>query len=280
MIQAHNDERPDDALDRMFLGETKFAVPEAAFRDQLVGPDDLHDLKRLARFGLRTAGARHDLGNLLQAIASAVRLIQRRPDHATRDELHRLTDAALKAVDRAGALNRQVHELAGIEAANNATTDLGATLLGIKGLISLAAGSGISTELRLNPDVPAVTCNVHELENVILNLVVNARDAMPLGGRLVLATFQVCGRAAAEGGESSTCVQAVLQVTDTGCGMSTNDANQAFRPFFTTKGAKRGTGLGLALVRDFAQRAGGTAEIQSAPGHGTSVFLRLPAGGL
>jgi signal transduction histidine kinase len=117
-----------------------------------------------------------------------------------------------------------------------------------------------------------VFCNVRELENVLLNLAFNARDAMPMGGRLCISANR--GREDEEniGGGPI----AILRVTDTGCGMSPEDAKRAFTPYFTTKGPGRGTGLGLAMVSEFARRAGGSAEIETEIGFGTSVVLRLP----
>jgi len=123
-------------------------------------------------------------------------------------------------------------------------------------------------ELDLDQDLPAVFCCALEFESVVLNLVINAKDAMPNGGVLRVAAY--CGDF-----DDGTTV--VVRVTDTGCGMSAETARRAFQPLFTTKPVGRGTGLGLAMVSEFARRVGGSVQIESVVNCGTSVILRLPA---
>ncbi len=137
--------------------------------------------------------------------------------------------------------------------------------------LTLMLGTSIELDLVLGDNLPRVFCCVREFENVILNLALNARDAMPEGGRLRISANRSRECRVENAGPTM-----VLRVTDTGRGMSAEQAKHAFAPFYTTKPAGQGTGLGLAMVHDFARRAGGSVEIESVLNLGTSVVLRLP----
>ncbi len=256
-------------------GGARSAADAAGPMRELPDRLDEQDLMRLATLGLMSAGIAHDMGNLLQVIASAVRLIDRRLDEDARAEFRPLIQGALTAVDRATTLRRHVLDLAPSEPAAKEIIFVGTTVAAIRDLIGWTVGPFIELEVICADDTPAVICNGRELENAILNLVVNAKDAMPHGGRLTLCAYRdpgVLNRGRGGGAMPS----AVLSVSDTGCGMSSDIAGKVFRPFFTTKGKDRGTGLGLAMVSDFVRRAGGSAEIESLLGEGTTVTLRLP----
>ncbi len=233
-------------------------------------------MMRLATLGLMTTGIAHDLGNLLQVIGSAVRLIERNVDPATGEELRPLTQGALASVDRAASLSRQILDLTSSQRALDEITYLDKIVASLRGLISLTVGPSIVVEITSEADVPAVICNTRELENAILNLVINARDAMPDGGCLTLSIHREGGGRPRPSTQGAEYPKAVLCVADTGSGISPAIASQVFEPFFTTKPRERGTGLGLAMVSDFARRWGGSAEIESRVGEGTSVTLRLP----
>jgi signal transduction histidine kinase len=137
-------------------------------------------------------------------------------------------------------------------------------------ILRYATGRGIELQTVLAPDCPPVFCDPNQLENAVLNLVVNARDAMPDGGRIEIETAKRF-----VGGESGG-AHAAISVKDTGRGMPPDVVLRAFEPFFTTKGEK-GTGLGLAQVQSLARQAGGYVTIESTPGKGTTVTLHLPA---
>ena len=215
-------------------------------------------------------GVAHDLGNQLQIVASAVRLIERGLQRTGQDAFSPLTRSALESLDRAGALVLTM--LGRSPKPADAPLALGPCLEAIQERILLVAGPSIVVEFVLGHDVPAVRCDLGELEDAIFNLVSNAARAMPLGGRL---TLTVC-RGDERPSETGLGPKAVLRVGDTGCGMSADVLTRAFKPYFTTQSGDRGTGLGLAMVRGFARRAGGSAEIESEVGIGTSVTLRLP----
>jgi signal transduction histidine kinase len=155
-------------------------------------------------------------------------------------------------------------------------TCLSTTVRGISDLIRIIAGPSIKVEFRLRDDVPRFVSNIKELENVILNLVINARDAMPDGGLLAVSVYADASTAYNDEKPDSTSAQAVLCVSDTGCGMPADVIDQVFQPFFTTKPAGKGTGIGLATVSSFARKFGGSTEVRSTVGEGTSLFIRMP----
>lgn len=216
------------------------------------------------------AGMIHDLGNLLQVIASAVSLIDRAIGEGQLVDVGPLTDAANSAIDRANALRSNMLNTAASQPTMtkcNATC-LTAAINAIRNLIVVRTGPGIQLEFISDGNVPAVACNQKEFENVVLNLVANAVDSMATGGRLTIATSGECRDTDEE-------LRAVLRVRDSGHGMSPEIVQRIFMPSFTTK--PDGHGLGLAMVGEFVRRQGGSAEVDSAVGKGTTITLRLPA---
>jgi len=213
---------------------------------------------------VNTALIAHDLGNLLQIAASALRHIDRNLDSKARVRVRRFERAADESLARAGLLSQAlVNRAVGSSPLPFEIVSPDETIGKIMHLIDFASGPDIEVHYEISDQVPRVLCAVRDLENALLNLVTNARHAMPEGGQLHVSVVRH--------GHS-----AVLRVADTGAGMCADMAERAFSPFFTTKGARGGSGLGLAMVRDFAERAGGSAEIQSVVGSGTSVTVRLP----
>jgi signal transduction histidine kinase len=202
-------------------------------------------------------GVVHDLGNLIQIANSALNLIGRSPRAARDPALEPLLARARMALDRAGVLVRQT------------TGRTRETTLAVHALIQWVCEPDVRLSLDMTPNLPLVRCSRVELQSAVLNLVINARDAMPGGGRLNLSA-----RAASEG---DLLPELTIQVTDDGVGMSPETLQRAFNPYFTTKSEGRGTGLGLAMVQRFAHDAGGSVEITSALGAGTTVTLRLPS---
>jgi signal transduction histidine kinase len=226
------------------------------------------DMVRLAALGLMTSGIVHDFRNLMQVVSSAIHLIEQKLDQPALANVAPFISGALQSVDRATALSRQLLGVSRAENAHDEAVYLDAVLTSMKLPICWSAGADIRVELELDHDLPAVFCCAHEFESVILNLVINARDAMVNGGVLRIAAYR---------GNFEDGATVVMRVTDTGCGMSAETARRAFQPLFTTKPAGRGTGLGLAMVSEFARRVGGSVQIESAANCGTSVIMRLPA---
>jgi signal transduction histidine kinase len=234
-------------------------------------------LNRLASLGLSAACLAHDMGNLLQVVASAVCLIERDLKTTNIDGIRKRCMSAREAVDRIVALRNQILDLARVQPTVLQRVDVTAVLPGLRGLIDLTLGRDICFEMRCEDDVPAITCDAQELENALFNLVLNARDAMPSGGRLTVALSRGAGGWADPRVVVTQASRVVIRVTDTGCGMSPAVLSRVFTPFYSTKGAGRGTGLGLPMVSEFALRAGGSVEIESKLGVGTAVTLSLPA---
>ena len=244
------------------------------------GPNRLTELEvaRLASLGLVTGGIAHDLGNHLAVVASAIRLIKQNLAPTSALELRPLTDAAMTALERAATMNRDILDLSR-SSSDNEIVFLDAIIAAGLDRIMLAVGPAITVELSKPERLPAVFCNSRELENVIFNLVINARDAMPEGGVLTLNVFQELIKGQNTRLDEVAPSHVVLRVTDTGCGIPSDVTEKVFRPFFSTKPIGQGTGLGLAIVSDFVRRLGGSAEIESAVGRGTTVTVRLPACG-
>jgi signal transduction histidine kinase len=215
----------------------------------------------------KTVGAAeiaHDLRNLLQVAASALVQIDRNLDGTTRERVRIFELAASKSLARAGALSRALigGGSAGWLGDVVEAVSLAEALSTIAPMIELAAGPDVRVAYEISDDAPLVACRLADLENAVLNLVVNARDAMVDGGHLTVSLVRDANAA-------------LLQVRDTGPGMDAETAGRVFTRFFTTKSTSGG-GLGLSMVREFAERLGGSARIDSCIGVGTAVTLRLP----
>jgi signal transduction histidine kinase len=231
---------------------------------QLHGCEDGEAI-RLA--SLMASGVVHDFGNLMQVVSSAIRLIEQQLDQAALANVGPLIQGASRSVERAIVLSRQILGISRSDHLFEEAVCLKSALASIKHPICWMVGPSIRVELTAENDLPAVFCNVRQFERVVLNLVINAKDAMPNGGHL---------RISARRDILKDRVIVVLRVTDTGCGMSPETVKRAAQPLFTTKAAGRGSGLGLAMVSEFARRAGGSVQIESVVNRGTWITLRLP----
>ncbi len=240
-----------------------------------LGPEALH---RLASLGLTSACLAHDMGNLLQVVAGALSLIDRSVMRAEPAGVQTLCQNARTAVDRIVTLRAQMLDLARVEPTHFQRVDPVAVISSLKGLIELTLGPDICLDINCAAGAPGVICDAQELENAILNLVVNARDAMSIGGRLSL-TLECSDPCQGDGFILATPPRLILKVGDTGCGMTSDVLNRVFEPFFSTKPVGRGTGLGLPIVAEFVRRVGGTVAIESHLGEGTTVILNLPGCG-
>ena len=207
----------------------------------------------------------HELNNLLTVVGGSVEQARARP--SSKRQAAQLARAAW-GVERAGRLTRQILGAARGRPPGAAPADLGELVQGMAGLVAEVVGAGIEARLELAPEPLPVRVDAGRLELALLNLVRNAADAMPGGGRLTIRTGAL---APAEAGRL-----VALVVSDTGAGMTPEAARRATEPFFTTKPPGRGTGLGLSLARGFAERSGGRLEVASAPGGGTHVAIVLP----
>lgn len=225
----------------------------AAARAQRIQAEKLEALGRL------TGGIAHDFGNLLHVVGMNLEMIAQDPGNAAATE--RAAVIAGRAVTRGKTLIARLLAFARRQPLEIEAADLNALVTEAHPLVAQAAGSGIELVLHLAPALPLVRTDASQFEMALLNLVVNARDAMQGKGRIVLRT-------AADAASGAPC----LEVEDSGPGMSEATRRRALEPFFTTKG-DAGTGLGLSQVYGFMQQAGGSVEIASAPGHGARVRL-------
>jgi len=231
--------------------------------------EQLQQAQKMEAVGRLAGGIAHDFNNLLTIIRGNADLMRSRPAEARSPEL--IDDLRL-AADRAAALVRQLLMFSRRQPARPEIVDLNAVVSRLRGLLNRLLGERIIVETHLAPEPVTTRADNSHLEQVVMNLAVNARDAMPAGGVLTLST-QV--RDKGDGNEPSGRVS-VLFVGDTGVGMTEQVKRQIFEPFFTTKGPDKGTGLGLATVFGIVEQAGGRIGVTSAPGSGTTFEIQLP----
>jgi len=239
----------------------------------------LRQSQKLEALGQLTGGVAHDFNNLLTAALANLHLMAR---HLPEDGA-RYMDGTRAALERAKTLTGQLLAFSRQEAVDPKVVDLTDSLRQMSNLLERSIRADIALDWDLAPAPLPVEVDPVQLELAVLNLVVNARDAMPNGGRVRItsrAGTPEDGDGHSEGEGTGTIGRGrtiVLEVADTGTGMPPEVAARAFEPFFTTKGDGKGTGLGLSMVYGFARQSGGTATIESVPGRGTLVRITLPA---
>jgi signal transduction histidine kinase/ActR/RegA family two-component response regulator len=237
----------------------------------------LHEAQKLETLGQLTGGVAHDFNNLLTPITGALDLLQRK--YAADDPRSgRLIANALLAADRAKTLVQRLLGFARRQTLQTQPVDVGGLLGGMRDLIASSVGSTVELRIRQAPDLPAALADPNQLELAILNLCVNARDAMPQGGPLTIVADEV---AVGPGSplRLSPGLYVHLSVIDAGCGMDEATLARAVEPFYSTKETGRGTGLGLSMVHGLAAQLGGGFLLSSAPGEGTRADLYLPVAG-
>ncbi len=235
----------------------------------------LHKAQRMEAYGQLTGGVAHDFNNLLTIIMGNQELLEMRlKDERDRTLLKRAQDAA----EMGARLTNRLLTFARRRQLEPIVVHLNDQISGLVELLRRTIGEPIRLVCRLSPDLRTVRADPSEIENAVLNLSINARDAMSNGGELVVetsnASFGPGDEAAAGGVPPGEYVR--LSVSDTGCGMTAEVLARAFEPFFTTKEPGRGTGLGLSTIYGFVKQSGGHITIYSEPGRGTTVNLYLP----
>jgi signal transduction histidine kinase len=218
------------------------------------------------------ATAAHDFGNVLQCAVSALSLCERQLRLRGEAELATMITDAQDALHRATVLALRLTGAGGRRKAANSLR-VPQVIGSMLGLLRHALGEEVVLETAIAEQLPALRCDRCDLENVLLNLAINAREAMPEGGRLLI-------EASADRIANSLASTLTISVSDTGCGMPAEVAAKAFERSFSTKSGSGPRGLGLAAVRQFARDLGGTAILQSEVGGGTCIRLRLPAADL
>jgi PAS domain S-box-containing protein len=234
-------------------------------RDRLEA--ELHHAQRLESVGQLAGGVAHDFDNLLAGIRQHADFVKAQvSDPRVREEVREIEQAA----ERAAALTRQLLRFGSQEMVEPTNLDLNEVVHGMVSTLQRAVGDGVTLEPRLAGDLWQVRADRGQLEQLLTNLALNARDAMPSGGVLRVETWNVEGR-------DGRGARVRLVVRDTGRGMTDEVRHRAFEPFFTTKPTGEGTGLGLATVYGIVKGAGGDVTIDSEPGRGTEVTVELPA---
>jgi CheY-like chemotaxis protein len=226
--------------------------------------------------GQLTGGIAHDFNNLLQVIMGNLEVLQRR-DLVENDVAKRLVAAAARGAERAATLTQRLLAFARRQPLNPKPLDVNALVAGMSELLHRSLGEGIVIQTVLATGLWRVAVDANQLESALLNLAVNARDAMPSGGRLTIETENAhLDEAHASAQEAKAGDYVSIAVTDTGTGMSRDVLQKAFEPFFTTKDFGKGSGLGLSQAYGFMRQSGGHVKIDSEVGSGTTVRLYLP----
>ena len=259
------------------LNETLEERVNTAVAERAQAEEALRQSSKMEAVGQLTGGLAHDFNNLLTGITGSLELLQTRVSQGRLDGLERYVATAQGAATRAAALTHRLLAFSRRQTLDPKPTDVLALVGGMADLIRRTVGPQIALELVGGDGLWPTLVDANQLENALLNLCINARDAMPDGGRLTVQVANVrldAAAARAQGLEPGPYVE--LAVRDTGAGMPADVLAHAFDPFFTTKPIGLGTGLGLSMVYGFVRQSGGQAHIESTPGQGTSVTLYLP----
>ncbi len=235
---------------------------------------ELRQAQKMEAMGRLAGGVAHDFNNILTIITGRCQILMRR--EAENAALRRELDLISSAADRAAALTRQLLIFSRKEVVNPRVLDLGALVANLEKMLGRLIGEHIELVIVQEPGPGHVKADPGQLEQVLMNLAVNARDAMPTGGRLTIATADVDEAHARRHAGAVPGPYVMLAVTDTGCGIPPDILPRIFEPFFTTKGPEKGTGLGLATVYGIIKQSGGDISVESEPGKGTTFRILLP----
>ena len=235
----------------------------------------LRQAQKMEAVGQLTGGIAHDFNNVLTIVAGNLELLEMRLED--RPEVKRLATAASMATNRAERLTQQLLAFSRKQQLQPEPLDLNAVMTGIRELLRKTVGERIEIDFRPGVDLWQSLVDRNQVESMLLNLILNARDAMPDGGRITIETENAQPRSSQVLGlpvglDSSV----LLTVTDTGTGMPQDVLDRVFEPFFTTKPQGRGTGLGLSMIYGFVRQSGGHIQIESTVGAGTRVLIYLP----
>jgi two-component system cell cycle sensor histidine kinase/response regulator CckA len=252
--------------------QARLRTREREMEQQLLHAQKMEAVGRLA------GGVAHDFNNLLTVVMSASSVLADAlpPDSPLREDVCDIR----QAVERGSALTRQLLAFGRKELHAPQRLDVHAIVVNVQRLLSRALGGGVQLEIRRSAGDLHVMADASQLEQVLVNLAINSRDAMPRGGSLVIATsVRTLDAAAGAALELSAGDYVTVEVSDTGVGMDETTRSRAFEPFYTTKGPLEGTGLGLSTVYGIVRQSGGAVTLTSAPGQGTTVTILLPVCG-
>jgi PAS domain S-box-containing protein len=246
--------------------------------DQRTVEEALRQSQKMEAVGQLTGGIAHDFNNLLQGITGSLDLVQKRISQGRVGEVERFISGAMTSANRASALTHRLLAFSRRQPLDPRPVRTNPLVISMEDLLRRTLGERVELELVLAGGLWLTRCDPNQLESAILNLAINARDAMPTGGKLVIETCNthLDSRYAAKQHDVRPGQYVCISVTDTGSGMSAEIIDKAFEPFFTTKPIGQGTGLGLSMIYGFAQQSEGNAKIYSEVGRGTTVKLYLP----
>ncbi len=237
----------------------------------------LRQSQKMEAVGQLTGGIAHDFNNLLAGISGSLELITNRIAQGRHAEVERFTVAAQGAAKRAAALTHRLLAFSRRQTLDPKPTDPNRLIRGMEDLVRRTTGPGIEVEVVAGAGLWPVLIDAHQLENAVLNLCINARDAMPNGGRLTIETGnRWIDARTARASDLEPGQYVSICVSDTGTGMAPEVAARAFEPFFTTKPLGEGTGLGLSMIYGFVRQSGGQVRIYSEAGEGAMICLYLP----
>jgi signal transduction histidine kinase len=236
----------------------------------------LRQSQKMEAMGQLTGGVAHDFNNLLTVILGNAEHIAEQL--ATHTELRSFAEGILTAAERGAELTRSLLAFSRKQPLMPKDIDIGRQVLGMEQLLRRTLGEHIECEFLLDRELWLASVDPGQLTSALLNLVLNARDAMPEGGRLTVEIRNASLDKAyvEQHGDIGPGAYVMVAVTDTGTGMTPDVAARAFEPFFTTKDVGKGTGLGLSMVYGFAQQSGGSMQIDSTLGRGTAITLFFP----
>ena len=259
------------------LGDTFYVVGRNVTEQRQV-EEALRQSQKMEVVGQLTGGIAHDFNNLLQGITGSLDLLEKRLAQGRLSDLNRFITGAKAAADRAAALTHRLLAYSRRQPLDPKPVSANPLISSMEDLLRRTMGEQIALQLILAPGLWPTLCDPHQLENAVLNLAINGRDAMPAGGKLTIETNNwdldegspFWSRDMRPGG------YVCISVTDTGIGMSQETIDKAFEPFFTTKPIGQGTGLGLSMIYGFVRQSEGYTKISSQLGTGTSLKLFLP----
>lgn len=238
----------------------------------------LRQSQKMEAVGQLTGGIAHDFNNMLTGIIGSLELLRRRLARGRLDDLDSLIDLGVTSANRAAGLTHRLLAFSRRQSLDSKPVEMNALVVSMGELLQRSINESIRLEMQLSDQLWVAEADPNQLESALLNLVINARDAMPDGGKLVVQTSNrhLDADFTKPHSNLSPGDYVVLSVTDNGCGMAQSTINRAFDPFFTTKPIGQGTGLGLSMIYGFSKQSRGHVAIQSTVGEGTSVSLYLP----
>lgn len=266
--------RTEDALRQ--LNETLEQRVASEIAERLQMEEALRQAQKMEAIGQLTGGIAHDFNNLLTVILGNVDMAVRRLGNSGDERMERALTSAHKGAERAAALTQRLLAFARRQPLAPKKIGVARVFRGMADLLSRSLGETVVLKMVTPADLWTVEVDPNQLENAILNLAVNARDAMGGSGTLTLEAANVARGSTLTAGGVAAQDYLMLSVTDTGAGMSDETIEHAFEPFFTTKDVGKGTGLGLSMVYGFVKQSGGDISISSKAGRGTTIYLYLP----